>query len=134
MRRFNWLSQNITVPKLHGPTPIAVGLLFLMAAMLWPGMPAVTGMALVTLGATDATLARYRRSVTRLPILVLHAAIYGGLYAIFVGATLDALNTMSAARQLVYAVTAVDLAISVVPMGIAIERAWQIVRDSRLAQ
>ena len=125
-------SATIALPR--GAAPIGIGQATLIAAMLWPGLPAVSAMALVTLGATDVTLARFPRSAAMLPILVCHAAVYGGLYAIFVGATLDAAASREgAAHQLNY-IFGVDLALSIIPIGMAVERAWHVVSDSRLSE
>jgi hypothetical protein len=58
--------------------------------MWWPAAPAVTAFALVAMGATRATVERFRGSPALVPTMVVHLAVYGSLYAIFVGATIHA--------------------------------------------
>ena len=65
---------------------ILAGLMVLSAAMLWRNFPAVTGMALVALGATTATAERFCMSNARGLLLVAHFAIYIALYLLFFGA------------------------------------------------
>ena len=62
----------------------------------WPGAPVVTAMAIIALGATETTLARFRGNGAFLPVVVLHSTIYASLYALFVGATLNSMNAHSA--------------------------------------
>jgi hypothetical protein len=112
-----------------GPTAIATGLAILTAAILWPGVPVVTAMALAALGATSATLARFRGTAAILPIMLAHFAIYGSLYALFVGATLHAAASRSGPSLNVF--TIVDLALSVFPLAIALERVWCALRAGR---
>ncbi len=114
-----------------GPTAIAAGLAILMAAILWPGMPVVTAMALVALGATCATLARLRSAAAFLPMMLVHLAIYGSLYVIFVGATLDAATRSGPGLSIL---TIADLALSVCPLAIALERVWCQLRTGRSAE
>jgi hypothetical protein len=85
-------------------------MVLIIPAVLSPSMPAVTAMALVALGATDVTLTRFRAAPGLLPIMLLHATIYGGLYAIFVGAALHA-----ASAEISDLPTLVDLAASTLP-------------------
>src|SRR3972149_5187524 len=75
---------------IHGQVWIAAGLSILLAAAWWPMLPAVTGMALITLGATGTTIARFCGRPALAPVLFVHLAVYGGLYALVVGATLHA--------------------------------------------
>jgi hypothetical protein len=114
-----------------GPPAIAAGLAILAGAMLWPGVPAVTAMALVALGATSATLARFRGAAAFLPILLAHLLVYGGLYVLFVGATLDAVARSGAG---VCTLTFIDLALSICPLAIALEQVWCEVRTGRSSQ
>jgi hypothetical protein len=107
---------------MHGPALIAVGLAVLAAAMIWPAVPAVAAMAVVALGATGVTLARVRRAPAFLPTILLHLAIYSGLYALFVGATLHAVATQAAGAGGLSAVQGIDLAVSLVSMATA----WRI--------
>ena len=78
----------MTLPP--GTAAIAAGLAILAAAMLSPGVPAVTAISLVILGATSATMTRLRGHAAFLPILTAHAFVYGSLYALFVGSALHA--------------------------------------------
>jgi hypothetical protein len=75
LRSANWLA----------PWAIGVGLAVLAAAMVWR-LPPIAGMTLVVLGATAATLERYRRTPLLRPMVIAHAATYGALYALFVAA------------------------------------------------
>jgi hypothetical protein len=134
MRRLFLSLCHTTIALPRGAAPIGIGLAMLIAAMLWPGSPAVSAMAMVTLGATDVTLARFRRSATMLPILVFHAAVYGGLYAIFVCATLDASASRVGTVHQLDDIVGVDLALSIVPIGMAAERAWRALNCGRLTE
>jgi hypothetical protein len=104
-----------------GSAPIAAGLAILAAAILSPGVPAVTGMALVALGATIATTRRFRSPATIVPAMMLHLATYGSLYALFLGATLHA-ATQSGSRLSIFNI--LDLALSICPLAVALERVW----------
>ena len=106
---------------------IGVGLLVLAMATCWPQVPAVTGMALVALGATAASIARFRRTTALLPISLLHVAIYGGLYALFVGATLHATAASAAGIGLP---TVIDLAVSIWPVAAALLLVVAVLRDA----
>lgn len=77
-------------------------------------------MALVALGATDVTLARFRGTPAMVPILFLHATTYGGMYAVFVGAALDAATSSSAAG--LGLPTALDLVASILPAAAMVRR------------
>ena len=104
------------------PTAMAFGVAWLLIGTLWPGTPIVTAMALVTLGATGALVARLRRSPHSLPVLAAHAFVYGGLYAIFVAAELHAANAASGPRLSWHVL--VDVALSIVPMLAAANVMW----------
>ena len=106
----------------HSPALIGFGLAILSAAMLWPGVPAVTAMGLVALGATGVAVARFRASAGLLPAMLLHLVVYTALYALFVGATLHAVATQAAGAGGLSAVQGIDLAVSVVSMATA----WRI--------
>lgn len=75
-------------------------------------------MAILTLGATDATIERSRNSPACLSVLVLHATTYAALYGVFVAASLHAAGKMPNAT--VSAATACDLALSTLPILIAV--------------
>lgn len=93
-----------------------------LAATLWPDLPAATGMALVALGATQVTLARFRGTAAIVPVTLLHLAAYGGLYTLFVGATLHAATTRP--NAMLGAAATADIALSIVPIGLALQCAW----------
>jgi hypothetical protein len=137
-------SRNITVRRkafsiwlqairegLSGTTLIAGGTALLLVSVCRPQMPAVTAMALVALGATDVTLARFRWSPAVVPILVLHATTYGGLFALFVGAVLDA-AARSSSSTLSFPL-ALDLAASTLPAAVALRRIGTALRSHRMA-
>jgi hypothetical protein len=88
---------------------IGLGLLVLGAAVYSATTPALTGMALVALGATGATLSRFQGTPALTPILLLHATLYGSLYAMFVGA---ALHTLAQQGHRLSLTTILDLAVS----------------------
>jgi hypothetical protein len=115
-----------------GPMLIATGLAILIAAMLWPAVPAVTAIALVALGATVATIARFEGRPAILPAMLAHVAVYGGLYALAVGATLHAAaaRTHEAASLL----ATIDLAMSIWPMAMALWMTADAVRGDRAAE
>jgi apolipoprotein N-acyltransferase len=83
-------------------------------------VPTVTAMTLVAYGATSATMARFRNSPEIMPIVLVHLAIYGGLYALFVGATLHAAFTGSGIG--LSGVSVADILLSVGPLGFAWKR------------
>ena len=108
---------------------IAVGLLVLLAAAWRPAVPAVTGMALVALGATATTLTRFRGIPALLPVTLVHLAVYGSLYALFVGAALHAADTRFGPR--LEAITIGDVIVSLVPMLVAGRLAWGAMQADR---
>ena len=105
---------------MSGPTLIAAGMSILLLAIWSPSLPAVTAMSLVALGATDVTLSRFRGTPALLPIILLHAITYGGLYATFLGATLHAATQSSGAG--VGIPTLLDLVASTIPAVAAVRR------------
>lgn len=92
---------------------VFTGLTILFIAMIFPGSPACTGMALIALGATSLAIERYGSSPTRTPLLLANLLVYGTIYLLFVGATLDA-----AARRAgeLSTISQLDLAFSVLLM------------------
>jgi hypothetical protein len=96
----------------HGPALVAVGLAFLIVAAWWPAAPTTTAMALVALGATYSTVARFQGISA---IVVLHAIVYLTLYALFFGAACHAMAVQTGAD----AWRVLDLAVSVWPMTLA---------------
>jgi hypothetical protein len=104
-----------------GPALIGLGLVILVAGTWVPLLPVVTAMAMLTLGATIATLARCRYSPTAgSPLLMIHTATYSALYVTFVGATLHATVASPATHPVT--ITAADLALSVIPITLAIQK------------
>jgi hypothetical protein len=101
------------------PLLIALGLALLLTSILLPVVPAVTAMAVVTLGATQATSSRFRQSPALPTIMLLHAAIYLSLYTTFVCAVLYT-PAVTSMRTLSLC-TVFDLAASVLPMAIALQ-------------
>jgi hypothetical protein len=113
------------------PAVVGTGLGVLLIALAWPTAPAITGMSLVALGATAATIERFRGLPALVPILFAHAAIYGGLYALFIGAVLS--SRTAAAGHLGW-LAAIDLAVSSVPIAGAVALIASGVRASFMAQ
>ncbi len=114
------LHLQVAVPTATaGPLLIAVGLGGVLASTWLPAMPVVTAMAILTLGATDAMLVRFRHSPAFVPIILLHAATYAALYGLFLGAALHAATTTAADHGL-NAWAVLDVAASTFPMAFAI--------------
>jgi len=104
----------------------------LIALFSWsPTLLAVTGLALVFLGATLATIERFRASPVLLPILLTHAAVYGSLYALFVGASL---HSASRADGGVGWIVAIDLGLSLWPIAAAAGQVLDALRSTQLAE
>jgi hypothetical protein len=99
---------------------IGGGLALMILAAWLPIVPVVTGVAMIALGSTELTLARFRDAAVFVPALVLHAATYALLYALFVGAQLHTSHAAPLAR--ISDLATLDLAISIVPMAIALRR------------
>jgi len=109
--------RSLPVLAVWSPRWIALGLSLLVATIYWPAMPATTGMALIALGATGATISRFAGSPGFQLLLLLHLTIYGGLYALCIGARLDL--WMNDASNLHIPIL-VDLAASVWPAAAAL--------------
>ncbi len=99
---------------------IGAGLALLFASSWLPNVPVVTAMALITLGATEITLARLRGTSTFLPLIILHGTVYASLYALFVGATLAAAG--HSAGPSMGRLAALDLVTSVIPAVLVTQR------------
>jgi hypothetical protein len=121
MRRLRSFVSPIVYDLPTGTLAIATGLSILAVAMIFPGSPAVTGMALVVLGATCATRARFRGNTAILSIMLVHLFTYGSLYVLFVGSALDAGARSGAALA---AIDWFDLALSICPLAFALEQMW----------
>jgi hypothetical protein len=100
-----------------GPASIALGIANLSAAACWPGLPVVTAMALVALGAT-LTMTLHWGQISRLrPLVAIHAAVYANLYLIFVGAVCHA--ALAGPNRGLSLPQSIDLLASVAPMAVA---------------
>jgi hypothetical protein len=115
-----------------GPCWIGIGLAILFAATWWPDAPVVTAMAIIALGATDVTLSRFCGSVAALPVVMLHAATYSLLYALFIGARLHGAGGAAGAGMSGFATF--DLAASFVPMAIALKHVSSCLRQSIMSR
>ena len=71
---------------------MAAGLAVLIAAAWLPDLPVLSAMALVALGATAATIGQLANHRLAAQLLVAHLCVYGGLYALFVGAVWHAVS------------------------------------------
>jgi hypothetical protein len=85
-------------------------------------------MAILGLGTTNATLTRFHRSAALCPVLLLHAATYLCLYALFLGATLHAAAAASTAGLGLW--QSLDLAVSLLPMAVAAQRVTSALRQT----
>jgi hypothetical protein len=119
MRRSSQQSLFTSPGSSHGPTLIGAGLLLLLASTYCHGVPIVTAVALISLGATEVMIARPCAHARLVPITILHAATYATLYALFLGATLHASTATSTATR--WPVT-LDIAASLLPMLLAAKR------------
>jgi hypothetical protein len=77
-------------------------------------------MAILTVGATEATLTRYRHSPVLPTLMLAHAAVYFSLYATFIGATLYVPAGLPGRTLSVR--LALDLVASIPLMAIALRR------------
>jgi hypothetical protein len=111
-----------------GPALIGAGLVSLLAVSRWPDAPVLTPLALITLGATQITLARFRGSASLVSVAIVHGAIYAGLYGVFVGAVLH--TAMFSSTPGINASRALDLVASAVPMALALMRIATCLRQS----
>ena len=76
--------------KQTGTALLAAGLAMLLVAASMPGMPAVSAMAMVALGATMVTIDRFRGTAALRASLAAHLVVYSSLYFLFVGAVCHA--------------------------------------------
>jgi hypothetical protein len=116
--------------RLSGTTLISAGLITLIALTFWPRAPIVSTVAIITLGATEVTLARFRGTAILIPVAMLHGTTYAGIYAILVGAALHSASASSAAAIGIW--TALDLAASVLPMTVALQHIFICLRQSTM--
>ena len=115
MDRSKLQSRRPTCPRLL----IGVGLAILLASNWIPALPVITALAVLALGATDATIARFNRSPALVPVLLLHATTYTALYGLFVGATFYAAVSVG---QSIGAWHVLDIGASALFMAIALQR------------
>ena len=121
MRRISILVQMGTIREtMSGPALLAVGMSILFLGICFPGLPAITGMSLVALGATEVTLRRFRGTCVLVPVMLIHSTTYGGLYAVFVGSALHAVTLSTAAG--LGMTTLLDLAASTLPAAAVVRR------------
>ncbi|HEX3598651.1 MAG TPA: hypothetical protein VHU84_00835 [Lacipirellulaceae bacterium] len=111
-------SPIVASSALAAPVLITFALATLLASFWLTGLPLVTTMAVLTLGATFATVDRFRHAEALGSIMSLHAATYLSLYVMFVCATLYAPS--SDVTHGLGRATGVDLGLSVLPMAISL--------------
>jgi hypothetical protein len=104
----------------RGPLVIAIGLGVLLVASWLPAVPVISSMALLAVGATSVTLARFRGTSALLPVMLVHSATYGGLYVLYFGATLHKAATGDASGLGLF--QAADMTASILLMGIVFAR------------
>jgi hypothetical protein len=114
MRRLDTTKAQTLAVVQASTSLIAVGLVILIAAMIVRDVPIATAMALIALGATGATVPRFLHSRLLPAALLLHLTIYGGLYSLCIGATLDAASRTGAGLT---ALASVDLLLSIGPVA-----------------
>jgi predicted permease len=110
-------AQNVARSLIEPPQLILLGLGVVIAGLLWPSTPVTGAMALICLGATLATAERFRRHPARGLLLAAQLVVYGSLYLLFVGATLDAAGRSGAGLS---PLAALDLAASLGPTAAAV--------------
>lgn len=123
-RRF--FTPPLSAPVVRSHNLIGVGLALLLIYAWLPALPVVTAMAILTLGATHATIERFRGSPARMPILLLHATTYAALYGLFITATLHLAASQSAVA--LNAVAFGDVLLSTLPISIALRHIAAAVR------
>jgi hypothetical protein len=107
---------------------VIVGLALLTASTFWPRTPVITALAMITIGATDLTIQRFRESAAYLPVMLLHALTYTGLYGIMAGARIHA--AASSPYSGVSGWLLADFACSIVPIWLAIRACIAALQES----
>ena len=79
-------SITLTEAVSNGHVHMAAGIGLLIASTWVSTLPVISGMALVTLGATAATIMRLANHRAASLLLACHASVYSSLYLLFVGA------------------------------------------------
>lgn len=110
------------------PALIGIGLAVLVTAAWWPNALVLTAMAIITLGASDSTISRFRDTPSFVPLLLLHGTTYGALYVLFLGATLNAASSATSVRAPSWLM--LDFAASAFPVSLAMRRIATAVRQS----
>jgi hypothetical protein len=106
---------------------LGVGLAILGVATWWQIAPVVCAFSIITLGATEITLTRYRGRPVLLQAILIHATTYAALYALFIGAALNAASRVTSPG--IAAWNALDLAASLLPMTLAAKRIFDALRQ-----
>ena len=106
-----------------GPTLIAAGLTTLLIATWWPAAPIVTGMALVALGATATTIARFQEAAALPLATAVSVFVYLSLYLLFVAAVRHA--AMIGPQNGLSIYQGLDFGASVMPMALAVRISWR---------
>ena len=114
-----------------GPLWIGAGLLLMLVGAVFPDGPIVTAIALIALGTTEVVVSRQAKSPASAGIVLLHSTTYAMLYVLFVGARL---HTPGATSASLTPFTALDLAVSTIPMAIACRRVVACIRGSVLSR
>jgi hypothetical protein len=103
-------------PRHAGPLCIAGGLGLVLAHLSWPALPVLSGIALIALGSTNATLRFGDRCRCR-PIVAAHLIVYANLYLVFLGSMCHA-STVGPRVGLNWW-QAADVLLSIAPMAVA---------------
>ncbi|MEX0613412.1 MAG: hypothetical protein WD738_11930 [Pirellulales bacterium] len=97
------------------PACIGLGLATLIAAAWWPALPVATAYAFIALGATLATVDRFRGAAALRFLVVTHLFVYVSLYFLFVGAVCHA--AISGAQNGLAFLQGFDFGVSAVVMA-----------------
>jgi hypothetical protein len=130
MPRQNQFRSRLAELSHSGPPLIFAGLAALILFAAIPKVPALTALSILTLGATNATLDRFRNSAAIVHALLLHAATYAGLYALFIGATLHAAagthgGALGSFQAVDVAASFLPTAVSIMQIAIALRRQFE---------
>lgn len=110
------------------PGAIGLGLVMLAGAIVWR-LPAISGVALVSLGATLLTLERFRFAPSLPLILFAHCTVYGSLYLLFLAATFPGLKGDDSDALIPLVDLAASLAIMAWVIGRMAAACWWIARS-----
>lgn len=120
MPRLNQLQSRLAEFSHSGPPLMIAGLAVLILVAAIPPVPAVTALSILTLGATNVTIDRFRNSPAIVHALLLHVATYASLYALFIGATLHMIAGSHGGSMGI--TEAADLAASIAVMAVSVRR------------